>query len=542
MDVIVSKLRALETKLQQVDKIVSALRLSTPHPGRRTRSNNCRQMTTKPTSDLDELTGLVAGLSAELQQIRREVSQASEQPAKATSPADADAASPSSAQSSPPPSVASGQHLDPPTDHPAPPEQVADAPTAPGPHSDNSEARADPKSTAALPLSNLGPDVEGVLQHAGSLFEAQGESPTDTTTPAKPTTSTTRPKFTLTVEEMGVNLVPNIAKMVVDKDFAGKVRIANLPEVDWVNLRSSIGRPKDREHLGNVYTKGPDGSGYSFLKLSTSTRFVLPDFSQMPEKPSDDEVIAFLDDIAKYPPKGSIPYYAGPPLASDIESLLHPGDALASMEAIAGGNSPYNYIGAKYSGTGWHDDDAFLWSCNYVSFGWKLWMVVAEHHRAKFEAFIRQHWKANQCAQFVRHLSLFISPARLREEGIDFVVHCAGPGDMVIIRPGQYHTVVNFSSCFATAINFSLPGYPAMPPNLAVCTQCGLYPLNLPGFRVVSPPPSEPLPKPGAAMELIAKRTRLAGRPAARPQDLQPAKKPKTSQPHPELDEIISQS
>ncbi|KAF6802628.1 lysine -specific demethylase 4c-like protein [Colletotrichum musicola] len=112
---------------------------------------------------------------------------------------------------------------------------------------------------------------------------------------------------------------------------------------------------------------------------------------------------------------------------------------------------------------------------------------------------------------------------------------------MVIIRPGQYHTVVNFSSCFATAINFSLLGDPAMPPNLAVCTQCGLYPLNLPGFRVVSPHPSEPLPKPGAAMELIAKRTRLARRPAARPQDLQPTKKPKTSQPHPELDEMISQ-
>ncbi|KAF6802629.1 lysine -specific demethylase 4c-like protein [Colletotrichum musicola] len=238
MDVIVSKLRALETKLQQVDKIVSALRLSTPHAGTRTRSNNCRQMTTKPTSDLDELRGLLAGLSAELQQIRREGSQASEQPAKATSPADA--ASPSSALSSPPPSVASGQHLDPPTDHPAPPEQVADAPTAPRPRSDDSEARADPapqtaadpKSTAALPLSNLGPDVEGVLQHAGSLFEAHGESPTDTTTPAKPTTNTTRPKFTLTVEEIGVNFVPNIAKMVIDKDFAGKVWITNLPEVN----------------------------------------------------------------------------------------------------------------------------------------------------------------------------------------------------------------------------------------------------------------------------------------------------------------------
>ncbi|CAI0654541.1 unnamed protein product [Colletotrichum noveboracense] len=546
---IASKLRALETKLQHVTRIVSTLRLSTPHAGRRTRRNNPRQ-TTKPTSDLDELKDLLTGLYAELQKIQQEVSRTSEQPGQETLPADA--ASPSSALSSPPLSVVADEHSDPPVDLPAPSPRVVDVPTyqetVPSPPPDAGGPRADlepptaaaPDSATPSPLSDLGSDVEWALQHAGSLLEAQGESPTDPA-PPEPAPITTRPKFSLTTEEMGVNLVPNIAKMVSNEDFTGKARITNLPEVDWVNLESSIGRPKDREHLGNVYTKGPDGSRYSFLKLSPSTKFVLPDFSQMPEKPSEDEITAFLDDIANGPPKGSIPYYAGPPLTSSIESFLHPGDALASMEAIAGGNSPYVYIGAKYSGTGWHDDDALLWSCNYVSFGWKLWLVVAEHHRAKFEAFVRRHWKANQCAQFVRHLSLFIGPSRLREEGIDFVVHCAGPGDMIIIRPGQYHAVVNFSSCFATAINFSLPGDRVMPPDLAVCKQCGLYPLHRPDFRVVSPPPLDPVPGVETEHVSIAERTKLARRPAARPQDLQPAKKPKTSRPHPELDEVIRQ-
>ncbi|KAF9870758.1 hypothetical protein CkaCkLH20_11860 [Colletotrichum karsti] len=551
---IASKLRALETKLQQVDRIVSALQLSTPHAGRRTRRNNPRQ-TTKPTSDLDMLKDLLTGLHAELQQIREEVSRTSEQPSQETLPAHA--ASPSSALSSPPPSVVPDEHSDPPVDHPAPsprvvdlpthqepvPSPLPDAPDAPdagGPRADlEPPTAADSDSAALSPLSNLGSDVEWALQHAGSLFEAQGDSPTDPA-PPEPAPITTRPKFSLTIEEMGVNLVPNIAKMVTDEDFTGKVQITNLPEIDWANLKSSIGRPKDREHLGNVYTKGPDGSGYAFLKLSPSTKFVLPDFSQMPQKPSEGETTAFLDNIARDPPKGSIPYYAGPPLTSNIKSFLHPGDALASMEAIAGGNSPYTYIGARYSGTGWHDDDALLWSCNYVSFGWKLWLVIAEHHRARFEAFIRRHWKANRCAQFVRHLSLFIGPSRLREEGIDFAVHCAGPGDMVIIRPGQYHAVVNYSSCFATAINFSLPGDPAMPPDLAVCKQCGLYPLHLPDFRVVSPPPLDPVPGVETEHVSIAARTKLARRPTARPQDSQPAKKPKTSRPHPELDEIIS--
>lgn len=540
---IASKLRDLETKLQHVTRIVSTLQLSTSHAGRRTRRNNPRQ-TTKPTSALDELKDLLTGLYAELQKIQEEVSRTSEQPSQ--EPLPADAASPSSALSSPPLSVVADEHSDPPVDLPAPSPRVVDVPThqetVPSPPPDAGGPRTDlePPSAVGLdsaapsPLSDLGSDVEW------SLLEAQGESPTDPA-PPEPAPITTRPKFSLTTEDMGVSLVPNIAKMVSDEDFTGKVRITNLPEVDWANLESSIGRPKDREHLGNVYTKGPDGSGYSFLKLSPSTKFVLPDFSQMPEKPSEDEITAFLDDIANDPPKGSIPYYAGPPLTSSIKSFLHPGDALASMEAIAGGNSPYVYIGAKYSGTGWHDDDALLWSCNYVSFGWKLWLIVAEHHRAKFEAFVRRHWKANRCAQFVRHLSLFIGPSRLREEGIDFVVRCAGPGDMVIIRPGQYHAVVNFSSCFATAINFSLPGDRVMPPDLAVCKQCGLYPLHRPDFRVVSPPPLEPVPGVETEHASIAERTRLARRPAARPQDSQPSKKPKTSRPHPELNEIISQ-
>ncbi|KAF6828815.1 lysine -specific demethylase 4c-like protein [Colletotrichum musicola] len=546
---IASKLRALETKLQHVTRVVSTLQLSTPHAGRRTRRNNLRQ-TTKPMSDLDELKDLLNELYDELQKIQQEVSRTSAQPGQDILPTDA--AAPSSALSSPPPSVVPDEHSDPPVDYPAPSPRVVYLPThqepvpcplpdAGGPRSDmEPTTAAGPDSAAPSPLSSLGSDVEWALQHAGSLFEAQVESSTDPA-PPEPAPITTKPRFSLAIEEMGVNLVPNIAKMVSDEDFTGKVLIANLPEVDWANLKSSIGRPEDREHLGNVYTKGPDGCGYSFLKLSPSVKFVLPDFSQMPEKPSEGEITAFLDDIAKDPPKGTIPYYAGPPLTSSIESFLHPGDALASMEAIAGGNSPYNYIGARYSGTGWHDDDARLWSCNYVSFGWKLWLVITEHHRAKFEAFIRRHWKANRCAQFVRHLSLFIGPSRLREEGIDFAVHCAGPGDMVIIRPGQYHAVVNFSSCFATAINFSLPGDRVIPPDLAVCKQCGLYPLHLPDFRVVSPPPLDPVPGVETEHVSIAERTKLARRPVARPQDLRTAKKPKTSPPRPELNEIISQ-
>ncbi|GJC91042.1 lysine-specific demethylase 4 [Colletotrichum liriopes] len=102
-----------------------------------------------------------------------------------------------------------------------------------------------------------------------------------------------------------------------------------------------------------------------------------------------------------------------------------------------------------------------------VCSGLKLWVVIPAHYTAPFEEFVKQHWRTNNCAQFVRHLSLFIGPTTLREAGIEFNVHCAGPGDMIVTNPGQYHMVANFSDCFAMSINFLLPGETVIPEDLA---------------------------------------------------------------------------
>ncbi|KAF6787341.1 lysine -specific demethylase 4c-like protein [Colletotrichum sojae] len=209
------------------------------------------------------------------------------------------------------------------------------------------------------------------------------------------------------------------------------------------------------------------------------------------------------------------------------------------MEPIAGGNSPYDYIGERGSATCLHKDDADLQSCNMVISGWKLWIVLAKRHTEKFEAFIRQNWEANRCAQFVRHLSLFIGPKKLRQESIDFAVHCAGRGDMVIIEPGQYHAVVNYSACFATAINFTLPGKPVMPEAMAVCEHCGLCNLQQPDLRRVSPPETAAEPAPATAR--VAGRKCLTKRQAPAAQTTQPAKKPKAIQMQPELAQVIKQ-
>ncbi|GKT68833.1 lysine -specific demethylase 4c-like protein [Colletotrichum tofieldiae] len=123
-----------------------------------------------------------------------------------------------------------------------------------------------------------------------------------------------------------------------------------------------------------------------------------------------------------------------------------------------------------------------------VCSGLKLWVVIPAHYTAPFEEFVKQHWRTNNCAQFVRHLSLFIGPTTLREAGIEFNVHCAGPGDMIVTNPGQYHMVANFSDCFAMSINFLLPGETVILEDLAVCEKCGLFSLAHKGFRAVSCP------------------------------------------------------
>ncbi|KAF6788994.1 hypothetical protein CSOJ01_14911 [Colletotrichum sojae] len=186
-------------------------------------------------------------------------------------------------------------------------------------------------------------------------------------------------------------------------------------------------RPEQRDQLGNEYFPGTPERGFSFLKLSTSSRFNFPRFPSTTIRPSDDQLEAFLDEAVESPPQGNIPYYVGPPLSPDFDSLLHPGEQLAQFTAIDGVNSYYWHAGERFSGTSVHSEDCRFWSANLVFVGLKLWIVISEYHTAKFEEFIRQHWKTNHCAQSVRHLSLFISPRRLREEGIDFVIHCAGP-------------------------------------------------------------------------------------------------------------------
>ena len=109
-----------------------------------------------------------------------------------------------------------------------------------------------------------------------------------------------------------------------------------------------------------------------------------------------------------------------------------------------------------------------------VLIGWKLWIKIRRSHTAKFEAFIRKHWPTNKCDQFVRHVQVIVSPDKLRKEKIEFEMKLAGPGDLIVTHPREYHMVVNMTDNFALAINFLPPGNPVVPGDTPVCPECGL--------------------------------------------------------------------
>jgi hypothetical protein len=91
------------------------------------------------------------------------------------------------------------------------------------------------------------------------------------------------------------------------------------------------------------------------------------------------------------------------------------------------------------------------------------------------------------CSQDLRHKNLLVAPSRLAAEYIPFRILCLGPGDMMVTQPYEYHFCVNYTACLSRSINFSVPGESLFPDKMAVCKNCGLYPLHGKyGFSVIA--------------------------------------------------------
>lgn len=298
-------------------------------------------------------------------------------------------------------------------------------------------------------------------------------------------------EFTLSVDQMEENLVKNAMHFTTHRAFKDCISIKNIPDLDWLEIAKSLQPPrKDHDLLGVTYSVTQPVGKVVELSLSVSRRLEFPNFSLAIGKPSLNESLEYLEKLIKNPPEGDIPYYVGPPLydgplMSTINSLLHPGEELLRLGPINGVNSVYWHAGKKGSGTAFHCEDIECSSFNLVLYGWKLWIKIPVTHTARFEAFIRKIRATNDCDQFVRHTSLIVSPRTLLEEGIKFNAILAGPGDLVMTHPREYHMVVNVTENFALAINFQTPGKPSVPKDSYICPKCGLYSLAYEGIHKV---------------------------------------------------------
>ncbi|KAK3345662.1 hypothetical protein B0H65DRAFT_407739, partial [Neurospora tetraspora] len=251
------------------------------------------------------------------------------------------------------------------------------------------------------------------------------------------------------------------------------VSIADLG-IDWKDLTKRTLPLLDHNQFAVQHNRDDDGFSRLYLSHSKTMTPINFDFDLNPL--TDDEAKQFLQDIVESPPQNTMPYYVGPidtsgtPLAS-----LFPSGALSILGDLPGINTLYMHMGERGSGTAFHCEDAQLRSYNLNIFGWKLWIMIDPNDTTKFERMLATKWALHKCDQSVRHLNIMVSPKRLLEEEIKFDIIRAGPGDLVITRPRQYHAVINQTPSLAIATNFTLLSEEAIPRGWVVCPEDGFY-------------------------------------------------------------------
>lgn len=239
---------------------------------------------------------------------------------------------------------------------------------------------------------------------------------------------------------------------------------------------STYGKPNDRGFI-NIHSSGrPDLPGGGAAKIDWSG------LSDSVQRPTLTDAEAFLEQQMSNPPSKPIPYFGGNATAANSGSPLPAplqAGRLASCEEIDVATREYYHVGARGSATAFHREDARFRSLNIVEYGYKVWLLVEPSSTTTFERFVRDTWvsQCTECEQFVRHLAIIVAPSKLRANGIEVQVRVTGPREFLMIKPVQYHAVINYSGCVARSINFVLQNEELIPQGGKVCSDCGLWPL-----------------------------------------------------------------
>ncbi|RTE75424.1 hypothetical protein BHE90_010100 [Fusarium euwallaceae] len=280
---------------------------------------------------------------------------------------------------------------------------------------------------------------------------------------------------------MGRNMTATLEKLTTTHGFDQLFRVTPLPIPHTADLYEVFTLGIDADVKANTFIPAGDGAVHVLVAdVEPDVDFQWPDFTTTVERPSLEEATEFLEDTIKNPPS-TVPHFGGTfEHTLKNESPLHPGDILADLSQLIHANEEYAHIGARSSTTCMHKEDAGFLSCNVVDTGYKIWLLPDIEHNDLFEKAIRGEFGGNTCDQWVRHLSLAVTPTWLNDRGIRHRIVIQGPGQMMVTRLNQYHLVINYSACLARSINFIPPGQQMstkVGSGITACPDCGLWPL-----------------------------------------------------------------
>jgi hypothetical protein len=293
--------------------------------------------------------------------------------------------------------------------------------------------------------------------------------------------ATTRDVFSLDLVDLRENFIPTLGKYIGDPQFASKIssQLSIKLQSHWQGVVKAI-KPTEDSILAVRHARGA-GEGVSNLwncKVPT-TEVELPNPTEHIENPTDAgvDLEQYLERLIRAPPEEAIHYFIGGLPPSDLDGLLPSGSELSQLGRIPGVNTLYGHVGEKDSGTALHCEDSYLRSFNICLRGFKLWVMMKMEDTTKVEELNKRLGNKRRCDQSVRHAALLISPTRLRQERIGFDLILAGPGDIVVTGPRQYHYVINVTPSVAVAANFVLPGEVPVRTVTLFCPDDGLFPL-----------------------------------------------------------------
>ncbi|PNP77907.1 hypothetical protein FNYG_08633 [Fusarium nygamai] len=284
-------------------------------------------------------------------------------------------------------------------------------------------------------------------------------------------------------------LVPKLAEL--EREGVGQHISVPRLNVDLADIQECVnGDNENWQYTSMRYGAGPEGQGYARVYTSGSkTSIDWPAFTAEVKRPTAEEARAIFENIVQNPPEGEFPYYVGHAnILSD--KPLNPGPIITEKPAFKDLHTQFHHISGHLSANRIRCEDMTsveqtstgptyrgLRSYNEVYFGtgYKLWLAIAKHHIAKFDAFVKANWKCNKCNQAVAHQNLLLAPSRLEKEGIDYIIAVVGHGEAFWTLPGQQHATVNFGYCAARSIYHSHPEDKLNPQNALQCSDCGMF-------------------------------------------------------------------